>query len=191
MGKRKEQTTRDAMQGLRSVDYRQLMWKQVAFGAREFELRAGADLVGRLYWPKWLSDRAVARCVDSNWFIDRLGFFRDKVIVTDLGSRIKVGSFEYNWLGDGKLSLVNGRAYQWYKTKAFSNSWAFVDQNDVVILEIHDWMRCFKHEAEVKLRIGVTSLPELQLLILIGWYLAYMNIQDTAAAVAATCVVVM
>ena len=191
MGKRKEQTAKVAMKELRSVDYRQLMWKQVAFGARDFELRAGDDLVGRLYWPKWLSDRAVAICADGKWLIDRPGFFRDKVFVTDMGSTNKVGSFIPNWLGDGKLSLVNGRVYQWYKTKAFSNSWAFSDKNDVVLLEIHDWMRCFKHEAEVKLRIGVTSLPELQLLILIGWYLAYMNIQDTAAAVAATCVVVM
>ncbi|HEY45929.1 MAG: hypothetical protein AMJ88_03690 [Anaerolineae bacterium SM23_ 63] len=185
MGKRKEETARDVMQGLRSVDYRQLMWKQVAFGAREFELRAGDDLVGRLYWPKWLSDRAVARCADGVWLIDRLGFFRDKIVVTDMGSRNKVGSFVPNWLGDGRLSLINGRVYQWYKTKAFSNSWAFVDKNDVVLLEIHDWMRCFKHEADVKLRIGAASLPELTLLVLIGWYLVYMYIQDTAAVVAA------
>jgi hypothetical protein len=189
MGKRKEQTARDAMQGLRSVDYRQLMWKQIAFGAREFELRAGDDLVGSLYWPKWLSDRAVARCAEGKWFVDRVGFFRDKMAVTDLKSGIKVASFEYNWLGDGELFLVHGRDYKWFKTKAFSNSWAFVDKNDAVLLEIHDWMRCFKHEAEVKLRIGATSVPELSLLILTGWYLAYMNIQDTAAAVAAACVV--
>ncbi len=190
MGKRKEQTAKHAMRGLRSVDYRQLMWKQVAFGAREFELYAGEDLVGRLYWPKWLSDRAVAKCADGVWIIDRLGFFRDKVVVTDMGSRIRVGIFLPNWLGDGKLSLANGREYQWYKTKAFCNSWAFADRNDVVLLEIHDWMRCFKHEAEVKLRIGTASVPEVTLLILIGWYLAYMNIQDAAAA-AAGCVAAM
>ena len=189
MGKRKEHTPRDVMQRLRSVDYRQLQWKQIAFGAREFELRAGDDLVGRLYWPKWLSDRAVAICADGKWLIDRLGFFRDKVVVTDVVSRTKVGSFVSDWLGDGKLSLINGDVYQWYRTKAFSNSWAFADKNDVVLIEINDWMRWFKHEAEVKLRIGVTSLPELSLLILIGWYLAYMNMQDAAAAVAAVCVV--
>lgn len=189
MSKRKEDTPMDVMRELRSVDYRQLMWKQVAFGAREFELRAGDDLVGRLYWPKWLSDRAVAICADGKWLIDRLGFFRDKVVVTDISSRVRVGSFVRNWLGDGMLSLVIGREYQWFRTKVFSNSWAFADKNDVVLIEIHDWMRCFKHEAEVKLRMGVISLPELSLLILIGWYLAYMNIQDAAAAVAAACVV--
>jgi hypothetical protein len=178
------------MQDLRSVDYRQLLWKQVAFGAREFELRAGDDLVGRLYWPKWLSDRAVAICADGKWLIDRPGFFRDKVVVTDMGSNIKVGSFVCNWLGDGMLSLVIGREYQWFRTKVFSNSWAFADKHDVVLIEIHDWMRCFKHEAEVKLRMGVKSLPEISLLILIGWYLAYMNIQDAAAAVAAACAAV-
>jgi hypothetical protein len=190
MDKRKGQTAKDAMRELRSVDYRQLRWKQVAFGARDFELRAGDDLVGRLYWPKWLSDRAVAKCAEGVWLIDRPGFFRDKVVVTDVGSRVRVGIFVPNWLGDGKLSLTNGRLYQWYRTKAFSNSWAFADKNEVVLIEIHDWMRCFKHEAEVKLRIGVISLPEISLLILIGWYLAYMNIQDAAAAVAAACAAV-
>ncbi len=190
MDKRKEQTSRDAMRGLRSVDYRQLRWKQVAFGARDFELRAGDELVGKLYWPKWLSDRAIAKSADGVWLIDRPGFFRDKVVVTDLGSKVKAGYFIPNWLGDGKLSLINGRAYQWYRTKVFSNSWAFADKNDVVLIEFHEWMRCFKHEAEVKLRIGAVLVPELPLLIHIGWYLAYMNIQDTAAAVAAACVAV-
>jgi hypothetical protein len=190
MGKRKKQTPRDVMRGLRSVDYRQLMWKQVAFGAREFELRAGDDLVGRLYWPRWLSDQAIAKCADGAWLIDRPGFFRDKVVVTDMSSRNEVGRFVFNWLGDGKLSLVIGREYEWYKTKIFSNSWVFADKNDTVLVEIHDRMRCFNHEAEVKLRIGAASVPEISLLILIGWYLAYMNIQDAAAAVVATCAAV-
>jgi hypothetical protein len=127
-------------------------------------------------------------CSDGVWLIDRLGFFRDKVVVTERASGNQVARFAPNWLGDGMLSHSSGRGYNWYRTKALCNSWAIADKNEAVILEMHDWMRCFKHEAEVKLRIGATSLPELSLLILTGWYLAYMNIQDAAAAMVAVCV---
>jgi hypothetical protein len=177
------------MQRLEAVDHQQLLWKQMGFGARDFELRSGDDLVGVLYWPKLLSDRAVAECAGGKWHIERVGFFRHRTVVVDIDSGLEVASFEPDWLGDGDLALADGRAFQWYKTKALRNSWALVDKDGYLVLEVHEGMAWFKHEADVVLHVDPGSSPGLPFLVLVSWYLGFTKIQDTAAAVAATCVV--
>jgi hypothetical protein len=174
------------MKNLASVDLNNLLWKQMGLGARNFELRAGDDLVAVIYWPKLLSDRAVARSAAGIWQIDRLGFFRQRIVVSPAGSDLEIASFEPGWLGDGDLVLTDGRVFQWYRTKALGNAWALADQDDNLLFEVHEGMRWFKHEADVVLHVAVDSMPELLLLILTTWYLAFAYIQDSAAVVAAT-----
>jgi len=171
---------------LASVDLDNLLWKQMGLGARDFELRSGDDLVARLYWPKLLSDRAVAQSAAGTWHIDRLGFFRRRTVVTPAGSDLEIASFEPGWSGDGDLILADGRAFQWYRTKVLRNAWALVDQDDTLWLEVHEGMRWFKHEADVVVHVVPDSAPELSLLILTTWYLVFANLQDSAAVVAAT-----
>jgi hypothetical protein len=177
------------MQRFESVDLGRLMWKQTRFGARDFELWSGDDAVGVLYWPKLLSQRAVAECANGKWIIDRVGFLRQRVVVTEANSSAEVASFEPDWLGDGELVLSDGRLFHWYKTKAFRNHWARADEGDNILLEIREWMRWFKHQADVIPHVHPKSLPDFSVLILASWYLGYMRIQDTAAAVAATVAV--
>ena len=177
------------MEALTAVDTQKLMWKQTGFGARDFELRAGDDLVAQLYWPKLLSDLAVAECAAGTWHIDRLGFFRQRTVVTLPGSDLEIASFEPDWLGDGDLVLADGRVFQWYQTKTLCNSWALVSPDGSLLFEVHEGMRWFKHEADVVLHVAVDAMPELPLLILVAWYLGYTKLQDVAGAVAATCAV--
>jgi hypothetical protein len=173
------------MKKLGSVDLRKLMWRQTRFGARDFELYAGDDMVAVMYWPKWFSERAVVESADGNWQLDRLGFFRRRTVVTVSGSDTEIAGFEADWRGDGDLCLSSGRIYHWYKTKVFRNFWALAAGNENTVFEIQAGMRRFKYEADVVLHTGAASLPELPLLIVTAWYLGYMQIQD-AAAVAAT-----
>jgi hypothetical protein len=174
------------MEKLDSVDLRKLMWRQTQFGARDFELCSRDDLVAVMYWPRWFSERAVVESADGNWHLDRFGFFRRRTVAMVAGLEAELASFEANWRGDGDLCLSSGRIYQWYKTKAFRNFWALADGAENVAFEIQAGMRRFKYEAGVVLYEGAESLPELPLLIVTAWYLAYMQIQDAAAAVAAT-----
>jgi hypothetical protein len=188
MGKGKEKsegTPRRILHRLKTVDYTNLMWKQTGFGVREFELFSGQDLVGRLYWPKLLSDYAVAECGDGRWGMDRVGFFRDRAVAIEAGSGIEVASVIFTWMGDSKLTLSKGRRYQLFKTGILSNNWSLVDENEELIFEIREGMRLFKHDADIDLQVGAIMRKELPLLILLSWYLAYMQLQDAAAAAAA------
>jgi hypothetical protein len=172
------------MKELASVDRRILMWRQTRFGARDFELRSGDDLVATMYWPKWLSECAVAEDAENKWCLDRLGLFRRRVVITEADSGVEVASFEPDWRGDGELYSTHGEIYHWYRTKAFRNFWALADGGENVILEVQAGTRRFKYEADVVLPVRSEALPGLSLLIVTTWYLGYMQIQDAAAAAA-------
>jgi hypothetical protein len=174
------------MRRIDSVDLGKLIWKQKQFGAHDFELRSDEELVGSMYWTKWFSDRAIAETADGAWELDRPGFFRDRVLVTERQSGIEIAVFDKGWFGEGTLSLRGGRSMEWHRTKAFCNHWALSNEEDEIILEIREGMRWFKHEADVVLHPGADKESDLPLLILVGWYLVFMSIQDSAAVVAAT-----
>lgn len=174
------------MRSMRSMDLRNLIWKQKRFAAHDFELRSREDIVGVMYWTKWFSDLAVAETADGVWELDRPGFFRDRTVVRDQRTGMTVAVFDKGWFGEGTLSLYDGRSMQWFRTKAFCNYWALANEDDETILEVREGMNWFKHEADVVLCSGAEGESELPLLVLICWYLVFMSIQDSAAAVAAT-----
>jgi len=185
MGKRKEQVTRRILKPLRAVDAHQLRWQQTGWAEREFELISGENLIGHLYWPKWLSDHAVAECADGRWIIDRLGFFRDHGAVVEVNSEAEVAQFQFDWLGDSRLSLANGRCYELYRTKILCETWELANEQGDVVMVFHGGMDWFKYLSDIKLEVGAIQLAELPLLIFLCWYLIYMRIQDAAAAAAA------
>jgi hypothetical protein len=178
------------MKKINSVDYHQLLWRQKKWGDRYFEMVSGDDRVGVLYWPKWLSDLAVAESGDGNWIIDRPGFFKDRVVVKEMVSKEIVAEFRPGWLGDGEITLWSGNSYKWYRTGILSNNWSLEDEKGDPVFEVKEWLHWFKHRANVGLQIGSILLPELPILIYLSWYLAYMQMQDAAAAVAATSAVI-
>lgn len=180
-----EVTGETVMKNIRSVKQRMLIWKQPKFAVDHYELRAGEELIGELYWTKWLSDRAVACCGQGVWELDRVGCLRQQVVAFDSRSRMRVASFEFGWLNEGDILMANGRVYQWYRTKTFNSAWAIVDENDELVYEIQIGTRWFKYEASVSLAVDNFN-SELALLICLGMYLGICTMQDAAAAVAAT-----
>jgi hypothetical protein len=180
------------MQRLEATDRQDLMLKQTRFGARDFELYAGDDLVGVLYWPKLLSDRAVAETASGRWHIDRLGFFRDRVAVTDAGSGEELATLAFDMWGDGDLALADGRVLHWYQTKAFLRSaWALTDEQGTLLLEMEAGTRWFKYQVYIDLQPEASALRPLAPWTLVCWYLGYVKMQDAAAAVAATSAAVV
>jgi hypothetical protein len=174
------------MKSLHTVNLGNLVWKQEHFGVDHFLLQAGEDCVGEIYWTKWFSDCAVATCAHGTWHLDRPDFFADRVVVMDPATKQKVAIFLKGCFGDGVLRMRDGRKYEWARTKTFKNYWALFDESGEVVFEIRAGMRWFKHEADVVLHAAASAEIQLPLLVLIGWYLVFMAIQDSAAVVAAT-----
>lgn len=174
------------MKSLANLAYKNLLWKQPKFAVDHFQLFAGDDLIAYIYWTKWFSDRAVARCSQGNWAFDRVGFFRRRVIVTQADADEVLASLDLGWLNEGQVKLANGHLFDWYRTGAWGNNWIMAEEEGGILFKIYFGMHWFKHQARVIMDSGVKKIPELPLLLCLAMYLGFCNIQDTAGAVAAT-----
>jgi hypothetical protein len=173
------------MKPLESLIKTTLLWKQPKWAVEHYELWAGEDQLGELYWTKCLSDQAIARCGGLTWTLDRRGFFRDRAVAVEAGSEALAASFTFEWLKDGDLVLADGRSFRWYRTKVFGNAWALVDKAGGAVFEIHLGMNWFKRLAIVRLWPDVQRMPGLGLLLCLGLYLGICTEQDAAGAVVA------
>ena len=179
------------MKPMNTLTGNELLWMQTKFGADHFKLCQNDDLFAEVYWTKLLSDAAVGKVEGGWWTFDRLGCLRDKVVATIADTEQIVASFEFGWLNNGKLSLSNGRAFEWYRTKALANAWALAETGKESFLEVEHYYHWFKQRALVTLHIQAGD-PDLPLLLCLTMYLVYCINQDAAGAVAAisaTCAV--
>lgn len=174
------------MKSLKYLVHKNLLWKQPKFLVDHFQLFAGDDFLAELYWTKWFSDRAFARCPQGNWFFDRVGFFRRRVVAMEADSGDEIASLELGWLNEGQVRLVNGEIFQWYRTGAWGDTWVMANEDGGTLFVIRFGTHWFKHQANVALRKSAKKRPDLVLLLCFAMYLGFCNIQDTAGVVAAT-----
>ena len=170
---------------LQNVVATTLEWKQPKWSLDRFELKAGAQVLGELYWTKCLSDQAVARSGQSTWVLGRRGFFRDRLVAVEPGTEAVAASFTFGWLKDGDLVLADGRSFRWYRTRLLDSVWALAVKAGGAVFEIHPGMNWLKREATVRLSPDVRAMPGLSLLLCLGMYLALCTMQDEAGAVVA------
>ena len=174
------------MKSLAKLKRTEMIWKQPKFGVDHYELRAGDDIYGELYWTKWFSDKAVGICNGKLWTFDREGFFRSKVVVEAGSNGLEVAHFEFDWTKGGVIRLANRIPYQWYRTKLLRNTWVLENMNGVVLFEMEIGLRWFKQEAWIGLHTVVDEKTRLDLLLPLCLYLAICAMLDTALAVSAT-----
>lgn len=172
------------MKPINALTTNELLWKQPKFAVDHFELYQNNNLFAEVYWTKLLSDAAVGKVEGNWWTFDRLGWLRDKVVANIADSEQVVASLDFDWLKNGTLELVNGRVFEWYRTKTLANAWALIEMGGKAFFEIEHGYHWFKQRAWVTLHFPVND-PELPLLLCMTMYLVYCINQDAAGAIAA------
>jgi len=163
-----------------------LEWAQCRAFGRQYELRAGDEVLGTLSWMKTFGTAALAFCAEGQWIFERPGFFARKVEVRDAGTGTQVALFQPNWRGDGLLKLVDGRTFQWVHTSFWGTQWLFVGAAGEPLLHFRSRSRRFKMTASVGIAPSALPAKELSLLTMLGWYLMVLRSRDISAAAAAS-----
>jgi hypothetical protein len=172
------------MKAIREVAEGVLRWTQPTALKREFELRAGDEVVGTLRWQKAFGSLALAEAAGGVWTFKRCGFLRPNVTVRLPGSETEAAVFKPGWGGEGTLRLADGRCYQWQHTSFWRFEWAFANEAGEPLVHFKPEYAFLKHAAGVKLEPGAASIPDLPLLTLLGWYLMVLMSEDAGAAAA-------
>jgi hypothetical protein len=180
------------MQSLSKVAGMPLYWVQPETFTRWFELRAGEHLVATLGWQTSCGTLATAESAEGRWTFKRLGFLNPRVTVREAGSEIDMATFWPSWMGDGALEFAYGRAFRWQSTNFWATRWCFTDEGGTPLLAFEPGAEkaklsdMFKQQALVQIQPQARAVPELSLLVLVGWYLMILRQDDAAAAAAAT-----
>lgn len=172
------------MRALESVDVQQLVWTQPRGMQRHFELRSGDDLVCSLTWPGWFRNRAVGHTSSREWHFDRRGIWKPRITIEDAGSGIEIAHMAYKWRLQGDIIFDVERKYHWRSTNFWQTRWEMTDPNGLLLYELHMTNQWWRYTAEVRLAPDAERTRDLPLMLLTGWYLAYLMKQDSGAVAA-------
>jgi hypothetical protein len=109
----------------------------------------------------------------------RAGFWHPRVLVCEAGSERARAVFSARWTGTGTLELPVGRRVHWSAT----HTWQADDGTSLV--QITSQHRLTRLDGTVEIAPAAAHVPDLGLLVLLGWYLVVIQEQDTVTTTAA------
>ena len=157
-----------------------LVWEKPRAMSKEFELRAGEEVLATLKWSKgWWSTLAEAASAGGKWTFKRSGFLKSKTTARLPGSESDLATFEQNWRGAGILQLSSGSTYRWEKDAFWGARFAWKDATGNPLVRFR--YRALK-SGEVEVTPSAASVSDLPLLVVLGWYVLVSSVQESVAA---------
>jgi hypothetical protein len=163
----------------------ELRWTQPKLLKRYFELLCGDDRIGTLRWEKWFGSLATAEASEGQWTFKRAGVpgwdvTGWDVAVRESGSAETIAMFEATvdtfagveyWSGAGSLQYRGGQRIRWAQNVRRSRCmWVSVNGLEIAGFSYHSSITS-RTEGRLKVSTYGAGLPELPLLVLLGWYL--------------------
>jgi hypothetical protein len=161
------------MRPIDDVITQELTWTRAGALQRTYELRAGAEVVATVRCAQWWGAHAVVEAGDSHWTFRRVGFWHPRVTVRGVGSETDLATFHARGMGRGMLDLSPTRRFQrvatiFSPTSPIQWTWQQTDGTPLVLIRPYGLM---KIRGKVEITPAAAALPELDLLVTLGWYL--------------------
>lgn len=179
------------MDDIRSAYSKTIFWTQPEGLERRFELRAQESLFAVLVFQSPWGTLATSETAADSWTIKRVGFLNPRVTVRVTGEDENLAIYWPKFWGGGHLKFPDGRQFEWQSTNFWSTEWCFSDAAENRLLQFKPGAEkpglkeVMKTQAQVEIAPRAFNLPELPLLLVLGWYLLVLY-QDDAAAAATT-----
>jgi len=160
---------------IREVAGSELLWIQGRGLA--FELRAGDEVAGSLRWER--SSLATGKTADERWTFKREGFWHARVTVRVPGSDANLAVFDPSWTRGGSLELEPGRTLRFVAANFWRSQWDWVDEASQPLVHFKNHGTGFKLECKVVVENQAIALPDMPLLVVLGWYLLVLSSLDS------------
>jgi hypothetical protein len=125
---------------------------------------------------------ASAEVACQNWTFKKEGLFRPRFTVRIPNSDGNLAVFRLNWTGSGTLEYPDGRQIRWRRTSFWRPDWVFVQGENRPLLRFKQRIGLLKISARVEFDPADAAMPELPMLVALGWYLVLLAAQAAAAA---------
>jgi hypothetical protein len=159
-----------------------LLWTQPKAMRREYQLADGDKLIGWLRFEETFGSRASAEVASQKWTFRKEGFFHPRFTVRIPNSDANLAVFRLNWSGSGALEYSDGRQIRWRRTSFWRPDWIFVQSENRPLLRFKQRIGLMKISARVEFDPADAAMPDLPMLVGLGWYLLLLATQGAAAA---------
>ena len=170
------------MQPIHAIRSQTLIWQQCQPDQRAYELRADGQVFATLRWLKAFGSLAQADTQVGHWTFKRVGFWRPRVTVREIGATSDILIFEPSLSGSGTIDLPQTRQLRWSTSPQRGWAWHALTGKPLLHFSADD---AAAQRGQVTLEPGALQLPDLALLIPLGWYLTILLIDDNATGSAA------
>jgi hypothetical protein len=154
----------------------ELRWVHPQLRRREYELRAGDEVLARLSYTGALSSQVRAETSAGLWMFERKGQHQ-AITILALGAHTELANVKRGMNGQATLLFPDGREYRWQCSSFWHDAWLWLNEEGTPLLHL-------KRGVDVQIEPAARDLPELALLATLGWYL-YKQQEEVAASVAA------
>jgi len=171
------------MRPIKEVAGQVLRWTQPSSFKRDFQLRAGEEVVATLRWQKPAGSLALAESAGGAWTFKRSGFLTPTVSVRPQGSETAIAVFKAGGRGEGTLQFTDGRRYQWLIAGFWRPKWSFASDAGGPLIHFKYDLAFLQQTMEVEIEPGGAPLQDLPLLATLGWYLIVLLSEGGGGAV--------
>jgi hypothetical protein len=172
------------MKTIREAGVQPLRWTRPSMLTRQYELVSGTEVIGGLRWESMFGSLATAETADGTWTFKRAGFMTPRVTVRAPGSAADLAVLRVGLKGDGLLHGPERRNYQWQRTNFWRSEWAFATETGRLLVGFDPDFSLLKHAATVKIEQEALPIPDLALLVTLGWYLMLLLSEEASAVTA-------
>ena len=166
---------------LKLSDYigNELFISQKSIWKREFELKAGDELIARMYYPKFFGDRTELSIQNEVFEFFRPKFFSREVAVRKKGNENPFAHFKNNfWGSKGMLELPRGNNLN-IKFGIFKKQTEiFLGENDLLVTILSRFS--VKRRSEVVIEKRSEIIDEYPWIVMFGFYLSQLRKRSSA-----------
>lgn len=179
------------MKPINSFKGEHLSWVQPKAIKHEYQLMNQNDIFARLNFPKSFGTLAEAECAETKWTFKRVGFLHTSVTMREEGKPENAGVFKpAGWGSRGLFEFARGKKFEWKLENFWGTKFEIIDSSGNPIIKFHsgkddsNLSDIFKTQSRVTFAEQARDIPELSLLILVGWYLIVMMQMDNVIVIA-------
>jgi hypothetical protein len=171
------------MKAIEDVDPGLLRWVRSHVDRHEYDLEAGDDVIATLRWQKPVGSLAEAKSSQGEWTLKRSGFLSPSLVVRDSKSGADLAHL-FAHFNHSTVRLPNGARYEWNRTGLMVPGWHFRDVRGQEVVSFEPTREHLRLEGGLLTVLpAARSLPELTLLLILGWYFIVLAwVEDEAAA---------
>jgi len=147
----------------------ELVWTQPRVMRRVWRLESGGRTYATLVERSAFGHRSTIRFADGSWTLKRL--WTGGIHITSESGGEPVMRFHRRWAGGGRIERGSLDELSWVRTGFAANRWGIRTSDQLPLVRFRIRREWFRNGANVEFEDAALRLPDLQLLVALGWFL--------------------